>query len=455
MNSFDRYFRSPGSSRLQTPSTLGSTDPAYFRFGRDCICFGRNVVSRGSKRPGGDLLDVQSDVRIVEGQCQLPFDPDEVVRNLSEERYTRVRRSALQRAANLLVRHAYYAARPLMPLNFRSRLQEIYLRDWQKLRFPSWPVDTTIDELMRKLMYLAANSASTSIPFIWFWPDGASSCAVMTHDVEEESGRDFCSTLMDMDEECKIPASFQVVPEKRYDVTREFLDEIHSRGFEINVQDLNHDGRLYWDFSEFKRRVEKINRYGAEWGAEGFRAAILYRNEEWFHLLNFKYDTSIPNVAHLDPQRGGCCTVLPYFIGNILEIPLTTTQDHSLFHIMGDYSLDLWKRQMAMIRSRNGIMSFNIHPDYIIEDRARGVYRELLAELCRLRDSENVWIGLPREVNHWWRQRDAMTLQRRGDQWVVEGQGKERARIAFATVQNGEIAFEVMNQLPCTANKGV
>ena len=52
---------------------------------------------------------------------------------------------------------------------------------------------------------------------------------------------------------------------------------------------------------------------------------------------------SVPNVAHLEPQRGGCCTVMPYFVGDVLELPLTTIQDYSLFHILGDYSTTLWK----------------------------------------------------------------------------------------------------------------
>ncbi len=35
----------------------------------------------------------------------------------------------------------------------------------------------------------------------------------------------------------------------------------------------------------------------------------------------------------------------PYFVGKILEIPLTTSQDYSLFQILNDYSIDLWKKQ--------------------------------------------------------------------------------------------------------------
>jgi len=67
----------------------------------------------------------------------------------------------------------------------------------------------------------------------------------------------------------------------------------------------------------------------------------MYRNGDWYDVFDFSYDMSVPNVAHLEPLRGGCCTVMPYFIGTILELPLTATQDYSLFHILNDYTLDL------------------------------------------------------------------------------------------------------------------
>ena len=95
---------------------------------------------------------------------------------------------------------------------------------------------------------------------------------------------------------------------------------------------------------------------------------------------------SVPNAAHLEPQRGGCCTVMPYFVGDILELPLTTTQDYSLFHILGDYSTALWKAQTELILSKNGLISFITHPDYLSEQRALAVYTELLAHLAQLRD---------------------------------------------------------------------
>src|SRR6185503_13489284 len=119
-----------------------------------------------------------------------------------------------------------------------------------------------------------------------------------------------------------------------------------------------------------------------ELGSRGFRSGAMYREQQWFDAFEFSYDMSVPNAAHLEPQRGGCCTVMPYFVGKILELPSTTVQDYSLFHILGDYSIRLWQQQCERILAQNGLMTFITHPDYLIERRAREVYRELLAYLA-------------------------------------------------------------------------
>ena len=81
---------------------------------------------------------------------------------------------------------------------------------------------------------------------------------------------------MDIDNSFGIKASFQIIPEQRYAVSRSFLQMIHSRGFEVAVHDLNHDGHLYKTREQFLERAKKINAYGQEFQAEGFRAAVLY-----------------------------------------------------------------------------------------------------------------------------------------------------------------------------------
>ena len=109
--------------------------------------------------------------------------------------------------------------------------------------------------------------------------------------------------------------------------------------------------------------------------AKGFRAGVLYRKQLWYDALDFEYDMSVPNVAHLDPQRGGCCTVMPYFLGNLLELPVTTTQDYTLFNILNDYSTNLWERQIELIMEKHGLMSFVVHPDYIMGSRECRTYQ--------------------------------------------------------------------------------
>jgi len=169
----------------------------------------------------------------------------------------------------------------------------------------------------------------------------------------------------------------------------------------------------------------------------------MYREQRWYDAFEFFYDMSVPNVAHLEPQRGGCCTVMPFFIGDILELPLTTTQDYSLFHILGDYSISLWKEQIDQIMSNNGLVSVIAHPDYLIEQRARAVYVELLGHLSRLRAERNLWIALPGEVDHWWRSRQVMSLVPHGDAWRINGPGSERARVGYARLEGDRLAYEV------------
>ncbi|MGH9343845.1 MAG: hypothetical protein ACRD19_08810 [Terriglobia bacterium] len=425
------------AGRLEKPS-------GYFRLGHDTTCYGRLSSGATGKSPDGSLrYDALEQIEVGMNGVKLPFDSSEVIENLRRERYSSHFREE-GRIFNDLLRKAYYCLRPLLGVSARRHLQKVRLRGWQEISFPAWPVDTTVERIHQKLLALALRSQGLArIPFIWFWPEGFASCAIMTHDVESSRGRNFCSRLMDLDESFGFYSAFQVVPENRYTVAKEFLNGIASRGFEVNIHDLKHDGRLYADRAEFQRRAKRINDYAREYGAQGFRSGILYRNADWYGAFDFSYDMSIPNVAHLDPQRGGCCTVMPFFIGEVVELPLTCTQDYTLFHILGDYSIDLWKKQIALICENHGLISFIVHPDYVIEPRAQETYKELLGYLAGLRAKENVWTALPRDVATWWRERSKMELVCNNGKWRVEGAGKERARVAYASLAGDEVTYSL------------
>jgi hypothetical protein len=414
-------------------------DSGYFQFGLETTCYGRSLTCARQGQLGPALCSMLPEVSFDGTQLVLPFDPNEVIDNLRLERYPDGRFGGYESR----LKSIYYRFRPLTNLPLRKFIQRFWAAKWQEMQFPQWPVDTTVERVFENLMLLSLQASPVDrIPFIWFWPDGARGCVSMTHDVETRAGRDFCAQLLDIDDSFRIKASYQVVPEGRYPVTPEFLNRLRDRGSEVCVQDLNHDGRLFDDRDEFLRRAALINRYGREFGARGFRSAVLYRKPEWFADLEYSFDMSIPNVAHLDPQRGGCCTVMPYFIGDMLELPLTTIQDYTLFHVLNERSIDLWKTQIELILAKNGLVSFIVHPDYIIESEAQTVYKDLLAMLSELRKREDLWFTLPSDIDSWWRARSRMSIVKDNGSWRIVGEGAERAVLAFAKAVDGQLIYE-------------
>jgi hypothetical protein len=440
-DSVSRYFRCPVRYlRFETAPPTSAIN-GYFRIGPGATGYGGYRGRPPARHPADEMPDALHDVRIVDGKVRLPFDPGQVAENLRCELYTEDWRAS---PSVSLLAQVYYFVRPLLPTAIRRHLQRLYLGVRGKSVFPHWPVDSSVDDMFGHLLWLLLKALEIDeIPFIWFWPEGAPGAAFVTHDVESEAGRDNCSALMDIDDSFGIKASFQIVPEQRYAIDDAFIDSIRSRGFELCIHDLNHDGHLYKNREQFLERATKINSYAAAFNADGFRAAVLYRKQLWYDALRFEFDMSVPNVATHDPQRGGCCTVMPYFIGDILELPVTMSQDYALFHILGAYSIDIWKQQIELLLARNGLISCIVHPDYVMGPRERQVYEQLLAYLIGLRDQGGVWIATPQAVNRWWRSRSKMSLVEESDGWHIAGADSARARIAFAREENGHLVYRL------------
>ena len=392
-----------------------------------------------------NLQDVSGGVS-VENSLVLPFNARQVVDNVRFERYHSPATGLPSLNSAGIIRNLYYLIRPLLAVPARRHLQKFFFRRWRDIPFPSWPVDGTVDELLQRILVLSMKAQGLErVPFIWFWPKGMPSCTMITHDVETAAGVEFCPTLMDINDSFGIKTSFQIVPEKRYPVTSSFLDNIRNRGFEINVHDLNHDGCLWTDRDEFLRRAVQINRYGREFGAPGFRSAVMYRNTDWMMPWIFHSTCRFPTWRTL--IRSG-----EALYGHALlrrqdrGFPLTTTQDYPLFNIIGDYPVKIWEQQMSLIRHWHGLMSFIIHPDYVIDAAARGVYLELLRRLSDLRRQGETWIAKPNDIATWWRMRSELNLVRAGGSWRIEGAGSEQASVAFAVLEQDRLVYQVDRQ---------
>ena len=439
------YYRTSVVPKTVLPSGNQANRDGFFRLGQELICYGQCASGVASDVIGSSAFDATHSLRIADSAIRLPFDIGAVIENLRRERYAKSFQSGERPLAHSeLVRKAYYAVREYLPVRIRRYLQRAYFRGWQNLPLPRWPVDFTVDSLHEEFLRMTMIAQGLErVPFIWFWPEGATSCLILTRDVETVAGLRFSSSLMDIDSAYGFRSSFQVVPEDRYQVPEGFADEIRARGFEFNIHDLNHDGHLFEEKEEFLRRAKKINEYARHFKARGFRSGAMYRNQDWFNALDFSYDMSVPNGAHLEPQRGGCCTVMPYFVGDMVELPLTTAQDYTLFHILDDHSIDLWKRQLDLIRDRNGLISFISHPDYLIGRRERRTFECLLAHLRTEVEANRIWAALPGAVDEWWRARNKMKLVCEGAQWKIEGPSNERARVAYAYLEGERLVYSV------------
>jgi len=133
-----------------------------------------------------------------------------------------------------------------------------------------------------------------------------------------------------------------------------------------------------------------------------------------------------------------------YFIGDILELPVTTTQDYMLLQLLDEASsMGLWKTQLELITGKNGMASFIIHPDHIADANARSVYQRLLGYLREVASKNQAWFSVSSAIDRWWRARGKMNAVADGNTWRIEGEGAERAVLAFARPAGDRLVYDL------------
>ena len=364
--------------------------------------------------------------------------PENILDYFQLERYTS--ESSLRK----FLKTFYYTNRGYFPRRLKVLLQRLAVRGWDRIDFPTYPVDETVQAICEAaLIELLHQQNREEIPLIWFWPNGHRGALCMTHDIEMEHGLNLLPELLKMDLSIGLRSSYGIVPENRYQVSDEVFERIRNNRSEVHTHGLNHDGFLFHDKQTFMKRAVRINQFMKRHQISGFRAPAMHRNFEWLPLLDADFDMSVPNIGHFEPQSGGCCTVMPYFIGHLLELPLTMLQDYTLYYILRHFSLDIWTEQLQIILRRNGLISFNCHPDYMARTNQRAMYRSLLEYLTQFASDQDLWVALPSEIAAWWRNRSNLVLQESAGGWSIIGPGSEHARIAYASVEGKRINYRI------------
>jgi hypothetical protein len=337
----------------------------------------------------------------ADGRVWIPFDVDEAYSGYVTEAW---RRSERVRALKPWQLNAYYRVKRLVPRSWQLRARRLLIRATGSPVFPAWPLDDSVDRLVRFYAGCVLRAAGAEeATFRWFWPQGQRAALILTHDVESAAGLRLAVDLADLEESYGVRSSFNVVAAD-YPVDPGILRELRDRGFEIGLHGLHHDRSLFSSRREFERQRPELAQAARTLGAEGFRSPATHRVVEWLPELGVSYDCSVPHSDPYEPQPGGCCTLWPFFLGQLVELPYTLPQDHTLFTLLGARSVEPWLSQVDAIEQRFGLAQCLSHPDpgYLGDPDKRALYEEFIAAMAERRD---LWRALPRDVASWWRRR--------------------------------------------------
>lgn len=346
----------------------------------------------------------------------------------------RVFRDALQedleRARLSLQYRAYYGfARPIIPIR---------IRQWLQGRSTGRPGDFYPDQFMERL---ADALRGSEVDLVHPWPHAAGFGFALTHDVESAEGLRLCPEIAAIEEDLGFRSVYNIVP-YGYPIDRGIVDDLLRRGFEIGIHGYNHDGRLFTSLRTFRRRVPAMNRAVEEYGAVGFRAPMVHRNIDWLQTLRIRYDSSFFDSDPFQAMPGGVGTIWPFMAGDLVELPYTLPQDHTLFVVFGESDGRIWREKLQYVLDRAGLVLMLTHPEYLAPWGRLDVYRSFLAEV---QARGNYWHALPKEIARWWRLRDASDVDSDGyaNPRVVGPAAAEGAVPARFLARDGAPGFEL------------
>jgi len=303
---------------------------------------------------------------------------------------------------NNYLKKIYYFSKPFIPRWLQIEMRRRKIRNELAGCSHIWPIDK-----------LASHP-----PHGWTgWPYGRRFALVLTHDVERSEGQKKCYELMALEARLGFRSSFNFVAEE-YVVSQELRLYLKNKGFEVGVHGLNHKGMLYMSRKQFLNQAGRINAYLRAWQSVGFRSPSMHHNLEWIHDLDIEYDASTFDTDPFEPQPDGMGTIFPIWINQngssrgYVELPYTLPQDFTLFIILCEKNIDIWKKKLDWIVEQGGMALLISHPDYMnfdgvpagAEEYPAHYYEQLLCYI-KNRYEGQYWQPLPREMARFWSER--------------------------------------------------
>jgi hypothetical protein len=302
--------------------------------------------------------------------------------------------------SNAIINAIFYTLKPFIPRFLQiSARRAIASRKLQKCE-KVWPID----------------ARAAKAPDGWKgWPEKKKFALVLIHDVDTAKGQDQCVRLMEIEKQLGFRSSFNFVPE-RYLVKKNIHEILAANDFEVGVHGLKHDGKLFVSRKLFDLQAPRINRYLEEWGVRGFSSPSMLRNLDWMLDLNIGFSTSSFDTDPFEPQPEGMGTIFPFWVGapsngkGFIELPYTLVQDFTLFVIMREKTIDVWKRKIDWIAAHGGMALVNTHPDYMnfsdkkctSEEYPVERYKKFLHYVSTAYQGQ-FWHSVPSEIAKFWK----------------------------------------------------
>ncbi len=289
----------------------------------------------------------------------------------------------------------HFWIKPFIPRRLQLLLRRVRAFHKRRTHAATWPI----------------NAAASSPPIGWAgWPDQKEFALILSHDVDSSAGYDKSGRLAELEKRLGFRSSFNFVPEG-YRIDERRRVELSNAGFEVGVHGLKHDAQLFRRRDIFDRRAVQINRYLREWGAVGFHSPSMYHNLDWIGDLDIEYDSSTFDTDPFEPQPDGLETIFPLWICSpgrkrgYVELPYTLPQDHCLFIIFREKSINIWKEKLDWIARHGGMALLNTHPDFMNFDGENRSFEEYpvtryldFLEYAASRYEGRYWHALPRDV---------------------------------------------------------
>ena len=233
---------------------------------------------------------------------------------------------------------------------------------------------------------------------------GKKSCCIVTHDVDTKQGLARARLIKKLEEKYDIESAWYV-PTKHYSLDSGTVKDLANHG-EVGVHGAQHSGnlvslpskKLFQLLYEAKQFLEKVS--GSS--VKGFRSPLLQHNStiiEQLKRADYTYDTSVPTWEPKHPQTMGpfgIGTVFPLILNDLVEIPISITQDHQLLYVLGltaKETLAEWFSLMTIIKEIGGCSVPLSHPEYGLFDPGNiSMYEDFLG--CISSDSDG-WITTP------------------------------------------------------------